>query len=258
MVAKKVLFITEGPVDELHLFKSICKDLGMTESNRNFYSYKTSLHSFVRLLLPNNKTQLDDIDLLLTLKSQESDAKQQRILSQSYTDVYIIFDLDPQDSNTNFAKLRRLMDFYTDSSNQGRLYINYPMMQSYKHLKSLPDHEFESRDIKVGDISRYKYIVNQEALSELISTHNYNHIQLYEMAYHHLCKRGKILGRSVCITENYNYDVADDLKIFDIQLQELNKNGRCYVLNTSILIYLEYSSKYFLNEIIRHKDKFRI
>lgn len=257
MVAKKVLFITEGPVDELHLFKSICKDLGMIENDRNFYSYKTDLHRFVRLLLPDDKTQLDDIDLLLTLKSQEKDVEQRSILSQTYTDVYIIFDLDPQVPNTDFEKVRKLIDFYRDSSNQGRLYINYPMMQSYKHLKSLPDSEFESRDIKKEDMPCYKYIVNQEALGELISTHNYNHIQLYEMAYHHLCKREKILGRKFCI-ENYYYVAEDDLNIFNIQLKELNENGHCYVLNTSILIYLEYRPKDFLREIKCHKNKFRI
>lgn len=258
MVAKKVLFITEGPVDELHLFKSICSDLNIIKDDRNFYSYKTDLHRFVRLLLPDNETQLDDIDLLLTLRSQESDTKQKRILSQTYTDVYIIFDLDPQAPNTDFEKVRKLIDFYRDSSNQGRLYINYPMMQSYKHLKSLPDPEFELRYINKEDMPYYKRIVNQEALDELISTHNYNHIQLYDMAYHHLCKREKILGRKFCIPENYYYATEDDLNIFNIQLKELKENGRCYVLNTSILIYLEYRPEDFLREIKYHKDKFRI
>ena len=68
LVCKKVLVITEGPKDELHLMKSLCRDLGLSGSEVEFFSYKTSFHNFARLMLPDGCDRLDDtIDVLLEL-----------------------------------------------------------------------------------------------------------------------------------------------------------------------------------------------
>ena len=258
-MCKKVLFITEGPIDELHLLMSICSDLGMVTKQTAFYSYKTDFHQFARLMLPNNSSQVDEaLDVLLTLKSQEKNADNIKILSEKYTDIFIIFDLDPHAIRTEFKKIRALASFFTDSSDMGRLFINYPMMQSYRHLKHLPDIDFKERKVTISQIKNYKNLVTQEALPELIKTHHYNHIQLYEIACHHYCKREKMLGREYAITPNSKYDSTEDLKILDMQLADIEKNKQCSVLNTSVLIFLEYRPKQFFSEVIRHRDRFRI
>lgn len=77
---KKILIITEGPRDELHLIRSICADLGLFASDVNFYSYKTDLHNFARIMLPNGEKRPDDtIDILLELKSRENDVSEREI-----------------------------------------------------------------------------------------------------------------------------------------------------------------------------------
>ena len=258
-MCKKILFITEGPVDELNLMASICSDLGMVSSQRAFYSYQTDFHQFARLMLPDNCTQVDEtLDVLLTLKSQEHDKDKGELLSAKYTDIFIVFDLDPHAINADFERIRALASFFTDSSNMGRLFINYPMMQSYKHLKCLPDTEYIDRKVHISQIRHYKELVGQEALPELLKAHYYNHIQLYEIAAHNYCKREKLLGRECCISNSSTYSSRDDVKILDIQLQDLALTRQCSVLNTSSLIYLEYRPKQFFEEITRHKNRFRI
>ena len=259
LVPKKVLFITEGPVDELHLMRSICNDLGLTTSERDFYSYNTDFHHFARVMLPDGADTVDTtIDLLLTLKMYETDAVRLEILNAAYTDIFIIFDFDPHVNTPEFEKISALASFFRDSSDMGRLFINYPMMQSYKHLKWLPDNEYEYRKVNISEVHDYKKLVSLEGLPELIKTHEYNHLQLYEIAYHNYCKREKILGRDYDINRLYKYDGAEDVEILKRQIQDFQKNGQCSVLNTSSLIYLDYIPKKFFNEITRHKDKFRI
>lgn len=255
-VSRKILFITEGPVDELHLLKSICKDLHAIEEYE-FYSYRTDFHQFARLLIPENELD-ENLDILLTLKSQETNDENRKLLSQKYTDVYIVFDLDPHAVKVDYKKLRLLVTYFTNSSDMGKLFINYPMMQSYKHLKSLPDIDFENRTVNLSDIKQYKKIVSCEAFSELVKTHEYNHIQLYEIACHHYCKREKILGREYKIDANSRYDASEDIKIFDKEIGQLEAQGFCDVLNTSVLIYFEYYPQKFIKEITTHKNRFRI
>ena len=256
---RKVLFITEGPVDEIHFLASICSDLGIAEKQRDFYCYRTDFHQFARLMLPDNTNAVDNaLDVLLTLKSYERNEDNVKILSAKYTDIFIIFDLDPQAIRTEFSKIHALASFFTDSSDMGRLYINYPMMQSYKHLKSLPDTDYMTRKVNISQIRNYKEIVAQEAVPELVKAHTYSHAQLYEIACHNYCKREKMLGRDCSINSKSTYDGSEDLRILEIQLEDLTTNQQCSVLNTSSLIYLEYKPKKFFDEVSRHRQKFRI
>lgn len=258
-MCKKVLVIAEGLVDELRLMKSICHDLGLTGSDVDFYSYKTDFHNFARIILPDGKDQPDDtVDLLLELKSREKGEREREILSGKYTDIYIVFDLDPHASKPDFEKARKLVEYFTSSSDMGKLFINYPMMQSYKHLKTLPDMEYAKRTVDISDIPRYKELVSQEGMPELIKTHNYTHVQLMSITWHNYCKRERMLGRTGEISSKNDYDGQEDVDILDIQISELRENDRCYVLNMSSLMYLEYSPKKFFTEISRHRKRFMI
>lgn len=55
---------------------------------------------------------------------------------------------------------------FEDSTDMGKLYLNYPMIESYLHLKSMPDGEYINRKIPVslqpGD--RYKCLVKSESV----------------------------------------------------------------------------------------------
>lgn len=256
-MSKNVLVITEGPRDELHLIKSICIDLGIADVD--FYSYKTDFHNFARIVLPNGALKPDDtVDLLLELKSHEPNEQEREKLSRTYTDIFIVFDFDPHVSKPEFEKILILAKYFTSSSDMGRLFVNYPMLQSYRHLKTLPDMEYTERTVSTAEISGYKELVFREGAAELQSVHDYNHIQLMEIAAHNYVKREKMLGRTGEIRADSKYNGLDDIKILEIEISELRENDRCYVLNTSSLMYLDYNPKKFFAEISRHRNRFRI
>ena len=52
----------------------------------------------------------------------------------------------------------------------GKLYINYPMIESYQHLKAVPDYEYAERKIAVSlqPGSKYKELVGKESIIERI------------------------------------------------------------------------------------------
>lgn len=61
---------------------------------------------------------------------------------------------------------------FTESSDHGKLFINYPMMQSYKHICS--DEEYLDRTVSLEDIGRYKDIVDSDCPIHLKHLSNYN------------------------------------------------------------------------------------
>ena len=59
-----------------------------------------------------------------------------------------------------------MQNSFSDAANMGKLYINYPMIESYQHLKSIPDCDFEERKIPVflQPGSKYKELAGRETV----------------------------------------------------------------------------------------------
>lgn len=64
-----------------------------------------------------------------------------------------------------------MQDYFTDPTNAGKLYINYPMVESYEHLMSLPDTDYATRKVSVSvrPGSQYKALVKNTPISKLMN-----------------------------------------------------------------------------------------
>ncbi|MEG2094099.1 MAG: hypothetical protein RRY80_07285 [Lachnospiraceae bacterium] len=83
----------------------------------------------------------------------------------NFKNIIIVFDYERHDTYFSEEKIRRLQFYFNDSTDQGKLYINYPMVESYQHLTSLPDISFAERSISVlvQPGSQYKNTVKKES-----------------------------------------------------------------------------------------------
>lgn len=84
-----------------------------------------------------------DIDLLQLLKSREPDPVKKAFFDTSYSDILLIFDLDPQDPCFTSEKISRLARYFVESSDMGKLYINYPMVEAFYHMANIPDPDYD-------------------------------------------------------------------------------------------------------------------
>ena len=249
------LFIMEGPKDEPKLFNSLFREM-KKDDRQHCYYFRCNLHVLANLLMPNDDDDLDAIDLLMTLKGRYNSAEEIQVLNHKYTDIFLVFDFEPQEGNPAFDKIRKMAAYFNDSTDNGKLYINYPMMQSYRHLTALPDLDFEFRKAMVNPEKSYKQLVGEEGKAIPSRLKSYDHVQLYSMAVHHLKKREKVLGRAFELPNDY--DEAEDIEVFDRQTQMLAEEGSCFVLNTAILILVAYAPNSFLREVKTHPDSYYI
>ena len=249
------LFILEGDRDEPKLLNSLFREM-KKDDRQHCYFFRCNLHVLANLLMPDEDDDLEGIDLLMALKGRNNSDEECRILNNRYTDIFLVFDFEPQEDRPVFEKIRKMVAFFNDSTNNGKLYINYPMMQSYRHLKTLPDPGFEYREAVPNPAKSYKQLVEEEGKAISSGIVNYDHIQLYSMAVHHLKKRERFLGRPYELPDRY--DEAEDENLFDIQNQKRMQDGSCFVLNTSILLLVAYAPNRFINEIKRHPDSYHI
>ena len=104
------------------------------------------------------------VDLLQLLKSREPDPDKKIIFDTSYTDILLIFDLDPQAPDFAPGKIRRMAEYFVESSDMGKLYLNFPMVESFYHMSSIPDSHYNNCYATIDELiaGKYKARVNRE------------------------------------------------------------------------------------------------
>lgn len=76
----------------------------------------------------------------------------------------MIFDLDPQDGEFSAEKIMEMQQYFCESSDMGKLYLNYPMVEAFYHMSSIPDENYLQRRATLFELKSgsYKARVNLE------------------------------------------------------------------------------------------------
>ena len=250
-----ILFITEGPVDEKEFLEKMF-DICYKDKKYEIYSYNTTIHTLVSSLFDKSGHIDEDLDIKLTLRENEKDEEKRKILSQKYTEIFLIFDFEPQHNKLKFKEVKQLLNIFNDSTDKGKLYINYPMMQSYKHINKMPDKKFKDKKVALKDIYNYKDIVAKQTYYQDIR--KYNYLILISIMLHHLMKINYILNGKYEIPDKdtfYNFNFS---KLYNLQLKLLKNEKMVYVVNTCILNIIEYNPTRLLEQINNQKERFYI
>jgi hypothetical protein len=256
MSNNKVLFIVEGDSDEVKFLKNMLEKC-FAQQNFQIYSYKTNIHVLAQVLYNDYPDfEDDDIDIKLVLRSLETNTYKREILSQEYRDVFLIFDFDPQHDTPHFDTVRRMLAFFSDSTDRGKLFINYPMMQSFKHFSVLPDDTFISRKVNREQLSHYKELVGNE--SKFTDITKYSYITFVSLAVHHIRKANYLLTGQYTLPNLDAYFSWSSLSLYDLQHAMFVDKGEVYVLNTSMFMLMDFAPKTFLHQVITSHDKFDI
>ncbi len=249
-----ILFITEGPVDEKEFLEKMF-NVCYSDKKYTIYSYNTTIHTLISKLFENGNID-EDLDIKLALRENEKDEEKRKILSQKYTETFLIFDFEPQHNNVKFKEVKKLLKVFNDSTDKGKLYINYPMMQSYKHINTMPDKKFKDKKVSIKEIQNYKGLVAKQTAYQDIRKYNYP--IFISIMLHHLMKINYILnGKYEIPDKNTFYDFNFSI-LYNIQLKILKKEKMVYVVNTSILNIIEYNPTRIFEQINKQRERFYI
>lgn len=171
----RALFIVEGADDEFDFIR-YCFDRVGLKNNYSIFRYGCNIYNFYDCLMANQKDgDFSSLDVLTVLKeAAESkhnklpNASDIKLLDSFYTDIFLVFDLDNHDTvHTAEEKrsiLAHLSNFFVDSTDQGMLIVNSPMVESYRDLSVLPNNKVQiNDDIKVEESQSYKDLVGRRS-----------------------------------------------------------------------------------------------
>ena len=106
----------------------------------------------------------EDIDLPFVISKKQYPDKLR--YKEDFTNIVLVFDYERHDTNFSEEKILEMQRCFVDAADMGRLYINYPMIESYQHLCRLPDDDFAERKIPVSlqPGKEYKALVERETI----------------------------------------------------------------------------------------------
>jgi hypothetical protein len=217
MPAKRsILLITEGQRAEPALVRRALAAYGF-DAAYEIVPYGANIHDLYARLFADG--QDDSVELLGVLKEKEraaGNAQALELLNRDYTDVLLLFDFDPHDNRYNAAQLLALARRFSQSTDEGKLYVSFPMLEAYKHLCALPDAAFFERrvvgsvlrgaaagaaggasagaDAGVGIYSSYKQMADAQAAPILRNPGHYTKDTFDWVISHNVCKAARMCG----------------------------------------------------------------
>lgn len=209
------------------------------------FSFKDNLYSLHTLLFAQPGEKRPNIQrLLLTRAKTERDIS---VLSKRYSDILLIFDFDPQDSNYDENGLKEMISYFANSNRHGKLYLNYPMVEAFHHLRCPNDEGYLKRRVKKETLERkggYKRLVAKESVFK--SLKNYpSEKEIWDFIIEiNIEKSAKIIKSKLTNIP------ADQSKIANTQMKLYKQKEELYVLCTCIFFVYEYDSR-LLGDSIR-------
>ena len=165
----RTLLVVEGKSEKSDLFKTLLKVFPEIEiDDDDIWVYETNIYKLYNQIEKEYDGDFTEIDLPLLITRHE---KKEKAYKKDFANIYLIFDYECQDSSFSIEKICKLQECFCDSSDNGQLYINYPMLESYLEIKEFPTDD-TYKDAKV-DIkytgTRYKTRFNKAELRNLMN-----------------------------------------------------------------------------------------
>ena len=153
-----ILFVFEGSREDI-IFQSLSQCFFHQEDERIVCVFQADLMTLWYKLKENGE---DFFRLLKERLSKRGDHSIDQYSEWEFSEIFLFFDYDFHNTGISLDELnlrtREMLKFFSEETNEGKLYINYPMVESIKYLKSLTDPDYYSYTISRHDCLRFKQL----------------------------------------------------------------------------------------------------
>jgi hypothetical protein len=238
----KILILVEGAKTDFKLMKHLLHIYGI-DSNHEVVSYNTNIYVLYQNMFADGDPS--SIDLLQLLKEKENDPVKKEIFEARYSDIILIFDLDPQDPLFSKEKVLKMMEFFTESSDMGKLYLNYPMVEAFYHMKSIPDENYNDYIVSLDELSKgtYKQRVNSENRNHDYSKFAVSREECNIVIKQNIGKAWNIL-EMVKLHDGTEYLLPELVEVLRKQLLKIEIEKTISVLCTCAFYIVDYNARF--------------
>lgn len=246
------MLVTEGNRSEPRLLKRLVEAF-RTHYDYDVFWYNANLHQMLDELFVGDEID-KDLDFLEHLRSCRTNVSQGDILDKEFSDIFLVFDMDPQDQKYDPDRLMKATEYFNDSTENGKLYINYPMLESFRHFSNLEDLSYLDIMVDMDGIRRYKELVGREGLSALSDISKIDDSTILRITELNLRKANMITGGGRDVPSEVSYEGITQSSILTAQLDTFVGKGLIYILNTCVFNGFEYNPERFYERLAQSND----
>lgn len=244
-----ILLIVEGDKTEKKFFENFIK-VYHPDSNIEIFPFCcdiVKLYKVVKDIGKDNEIikkdagdDEDDIEFIKELKNRVAKSREDKeLLSHSFSLVFLVFDFDIHvrskvDKNKMY---KELLEYFDNPTNNGKIFINYPMMESYRHIVSFTDLTYLERVCKKSDSNRYKGIVSSEG--NTLDINKYKLEDYLNVIGLNCLKALNILNAHVLTYNEFDLTVNQPNLLKSIY-DYMDVSGNIKVLNSACLLLIYY------------------
>ncbi len=244
-----ILIIVEGEKTEPAFFKRLAT---MFDLKFEIYCFKTNIFSLYKKMKEYNFNA--DIKDILKEILEEKHQQIPGILDMKFAYTYLIFDCDvhhpkkeetrtlKQVTSNNFSALEKMVEYFTDETDpaKGKLYINYPMMESYRDCDDFFDLNYETREALLSSLKEYKEHVGKRKLNRI-------HIDKYERKhFESLMLQNLFKWNKICFnlwqkpSDKDFFDKKNQSLLLGKQIEKSLNSNSVFVINTSLFLIVDF------------------
>ncbi len=251
----KILLIVEGKRTEPKLFHQFFFKMEMT--NVEIIPFETNIYVLYNEIKKlNSNSDYDTTSTTEALKmifDVQGKAEESKKLEEKYPYIYLCFDFEYQDKLIDILNkeeyLNEMLDYFNDETENGLLFINYPMIESYRDFpKNLNIYNYKDLKIEISKVPNYKSIVHKRGLQLNIT--KYNKLLFDFIVLQNVLKIEYIINKKY---ELPKWDVLISYltgkEILALQFVNINDNKMLYVLCLSVCIGLYFYGKSYYDEL---------
>ena len=154
-----ILFIFEGDEREPRLYRTL-ERLYFPKVNDNIIcSFGNNIYDLYNEL----KEYEDGGDIVSVMRERlaaRGDSTLNGMRSSDISEIFLFFDYDFQNSHLSLEEINRrveeMLALFADETENGKLYINYPMIESIRYTKELPDNDYANYVVSREECKDFK------------------------------------------------------------------------------------------------------
>ena len=266
-MSNNILFVFEGERTEGIITKSLEKNI----LNDSFFikcAFDAEIYQLYREL--NDDDFLDPFTLI-----KNRNAYNKKLLKDysriDFAEIYLFFDYDGHATHADDDKLKKLIAFFDEETDKGKLYISYPMVESVRHIsdyngfkdstvkckgKNCPYQDICEEKEACFEEPHYKFKVAKESIPQLSNINKYDGKVWKRIIEVHLKKMNHIVNGSFSLPKSIIFQIT----IFSIQLEKhINKKCPEVAVLSSFPIFLhDYFGNKKILDFIENKGNLHI
>ncbi len=264
----RTLLIVEGHHEKDILFNKVITAFPeMNIKVDDIVVYKSNIYNLATKIVKEYGENWNDMDIDLPWLITK-DNKDEILRKIDFKNIFLIFDYERHDPLYSETIINTMMNYFSKVEDVGKLYLNYPMVESYLDLNGFPDDSYEDRKfsvtIKNGKVyknaikKRYAYKLTKfpEKIFEILTKRFHTAKAVSEAFVEKILQVSSMdeVDKLICDVLKGNL-IDEDLKTFECQLKVLIKEMAFMENNKSYNEFMRYVYKQIIVHNIKKANK---